>query len=283
MSNFFQNILSTGRELVIWSQENMVKFSKINKYVKWAIITVSSLLIIWLVGSLVLLSISPSKLFDEQDSYGRQPNFSYQQYWARDSKDEQISLWYKDNMRSKDVVLYLHGNAGRVYDIINDLSTNYDVLSPAAPGFDESEGDASVDTFYEAGEVAYQWLLNKGYTEKQIIIYGHSMGGSSAVHLASIKPNAQKLVVVNTFSSVQSMCFRDYSIFCVFSGGIMNSSKYAEDVKIKTRVFSLPTDKKVPYEEGKKLYEHFTSASDKKFTDLKGDTHSYFDVKQTLE
>jgi esterase/lipase len=187
-------------------------------------------------------------------------------------------------------VIYLHGNSGRIphfFEQFSQYSQQHNlpltVVSPSYPGFGLSEGEPNTENVYDTGVKTYDWLISQGIEPSQIIVLGHSLGGSPAVYLASQRPQIAKLVLVNTFSSVTSMCFRQYSIFCSLSTGILNTAQSAKKVETKVRQFAYKNDDNVPFEEGKTLFNYFEKSKDKKFTELPGDTHSYFDMNLVLQ
>ena len=251
---------------------------RIRSWKFWSIL-VSSILLIWLVLSLFLYSQASTLVFNNKVSWAPVPNYGYNLSFIKNSAGQNISVWEFKNTTSDKVILYLHGNAGRIGDFFVDLNTIGTVYSPAYPGYHESEGSPNTENVYEAAELTYNWLVNdKKIDPKKIIILGHSMGGSPAVNLASKHPEAKKLILVNTFSSVQSMCFRDFTILCGFAGDILNTAKYAPDVKIPVRHFVYKRDLTVPPEEGRKLFTYFKNSNDKKLIELDNYTHVYFDI-----
>lgn len=259
---------------------NKTKITKISSAILGAILAV------WVGVSGIVYLLLPGNVFNPDFAYLTEPSvFKYEQSFLSTDYDDKFSIWFTDNQNTDEVVLYLHGNAGRTFHLYEDISKKYDVLSPAYPGYHESEGQANFANTYNAALKAYDYLVNvKKYPENKIIIYGHSMGGAPAIYLASQKPNAQKLVTVNTFASVKDMC-KDagYSVFCAFSGKMFPSSEYAQKVTIPVRQFHYTGDKKVPYTQAEELSKNFTSSKDFKFIDLQADTHSYFNTTQTLE
>ncbi len=247
------------------------------------IVVLSTLLLLWALGMLYVQVSLTDEVFDEELAYLAEPSqFDYDLSFIQIDTGDKISLWWLENDKSDEVILYLHGNAGRTYHLIEGLAKDYSVLSPAYPSYHESEGSVSDEGSFDTAQKSYDWLVEKGYDESNIIIYGHSMGGAVAINLASKKDKAQKLITVNTFNSVFSMCWDDYVIICLPARSIFPSSKFAENVKIPVRQYHFEDDKKVPYSEGQKLSKHFTNSSDYKFIDLIADTHSYFDIEQTL-
>lgn len=243
---------------------------------KSIITIILSISLIWVAASFYLLSQTTSIVFNNTVSWSPVPNFGYEQYYVRNSKNQNTSLAYFPNDKKTEVILYLHGNAGRINDFFKDLTPQASVLSPAYPGYHESEGDPSPELVYETARLAYDWLVQvKGYEENQITILGHSLGGSPATYLASIRPKAKRLVLINTFSSIQSMCFRQYSILCAFAGGVFNTAENAKKVEIPVRHFAYKGDLTVPFDEGKTLFGYFEKSPDKKFIELEDFTHTY--------
>lgn len=256
--------------------------NKIKSWKFWSTL-LAVLIIIWLVFSAFLYTQSKSLIFNNKVSWAPVPAYGYELSFVRNKEDQNVSMWYFPNPATDKVILYLHGNAGRIADYFEPLKQYGSVLSPSYPGYHESEGDPTPENVYETAVLAYDYLVNtKKIPENKIIILGHSMGGSPATYLASQKPGANKLVLINTFSSVQSMCYRQYTIFCVFAGDIFNSAQHAQKVTIPVRQFVYNGDLTVPAEEGKKLFTYFKN-DDKKLVELDQYTHVYFDFKSVFD
>lgn len=242
------------------------------------------LIIIWLLASLYLTSQSTALIFDNKVSWAPVPNFGYKLEFLRDSKNRAISVWTFDNPQSNKVILYMHGNSGRINDFFVDLKQYGTVVSPAYPGYHESEGNPDTEGVYETALLTYDNLVNKkGVDPKNIIIMGHSMGGSPSVYVASQRPEARKLILINTFSSIKSMCERQYSILCGFTGDILPTTTYAPKVTIPVRQFVYKGDLSVPPEEGKELFTKFTSSNDKVIVELDKYTHTYPDLNEVFK
>jgi uncharacterized protein len=251
------------------------------RYKGWLLFGIIGI-VIWLLFSFLLLSMSSGMIFKNHLSYNEIRPAGYSLEFVTDQNDQDIDMWYFDNPNTDDIVLYLHGNAGRTPHFFETMGDNYDVLAPSYTGFGLSEGSPSVNGTYQTALLAYQWLKDTGYDDSNIIVFGHSLGGSAAIYLASKEQAIQKLVLVNTFDSMQSMCFNSYYIFCVFAGNIFNSAKYATSVTAPVRQFHYQNDNVVPYKNGQKLFTYFTATDDKEFVTLDKHTHSYFDLKVVL-
>lgn len=243
-----------------------------------------SLLAVWLLVSLYLLWVSPSIIFRPEMSQNVTIKGKYEEQKITNKAGEKLNFLWLENLQPKEgfqetVIIYFHGNWGRLPEILEKLAPLTSVLSPVYPGYNGSEGNPTVANTYETVDLAFTWLKNKGFKEEQIIVYGHSLGGASSVYAAA-NYNVKKTILVNTFSSMRSMCWRRYSIFCTFSGHLFPSTEWAKKITGTVRQFHIETDETVPYEEGQKLFAAIAS-EDKKFTTILGQ-HSNFGVAETV-
>ncbi len=254
------------------------------KIIKITLIIIVIIISIWLLGSLYLTNQSTSLVFNNKVSWASVPEFGQKLVFIKNDDGKRISIWEFENQKTDEYLIYLHGNSGRLVHFFPELNKKFNVISPAYPGYNESEGNPTVENTYETALNTYKWLVDtKKVPENKITIFGHSMGGSPAVYLASKKPNSRQLVVVNTFSSIQSMCVRSYSVLCLFTNSIFNTSENAKTVKTKVVQFAYTNDTTVPFEEGQKLFENFTETKDKKFIELDSYTHSYPNFEKILK
>ena len=239
-----------------------------------------SLICIWLLLSVLLRTSSNGFVFHPEPSYNNLELIDFEQIYVDGVGGNKISVHKYESISevaTDKVILYLHGNAGPISSFMEHLTKAGTVYSPSYPGYGDSEGNPSQDGSYDAAMVTYNYLVNDlKIDEKKITIFGHSLGGSVSTYLASQKPNAAKLVLANTFSSIQSMCFRQYSILCIFSYDLFNSAENAKKVKIPVTQFALKTDKTIPFQEGEKLYSYF-NPSTSSFVELNKFTHSNLD------
>jgi dienelactone hydrolase len=234
------------------------------------------LVLIWLLGSFYLYTAAPSQIFRTERSMNETLPSGYEQTFINTKQEQAIELWQFDNPRSEQVILYLHGNSGRIPYYFTFLGRQTNVLAPAYPGFGMSPGSPNVNNVYDTALASYDWLVEQGYDEDNITIFGHSLGGTPATYVAKERPNAQQLILVAAFDSIQSMCWDTYSILCAFGRGIFNTAELAKEVTIPVRQYHLRKDTVIPFANGEKLHSYFESTDDKQFTELSGETHSYF-------
>ncbi|MEA5573666.1 alpha/beta hydrolase [Calothrix sp. UHCC 0171] len=258
---------------------------KYQKILKFSVKSVLALILIWLLASLYLTLQAPNLIFKNKISWASIPYSPYLNYklnWEKTTSGQNFSIWEIPNAQSDEYLIYYHGNEGRLLHFLPEMYKKYSIISPAYPGFSESEGKPSPEATYDAALKTYDWLIKKGIPENKITILGHSMGGAPATYVASQKSQAKKLILINTFSSLQSMCYREYYILCIFSDHIFNSANYAKNVTIPVRQFAYKNDDTVPFDEGKKLYEVFEKSNDKKFFELDNYSHAYPDFNKIM-
>lgn len=152
-----------------------------------------------------------------QDIYIKKSNFRLHSWffeWFSRSKFPNVKY-----------IIYCHGNAGNISHrkFIIDICkhANCNLLLFDYRGFGLSSGKAMLDQLMEDGETAYEWLRAKISTvkksisvdeqddvDKNIVVWGESMGGSVAVHLAQ-KYHPGGLILLATFSSLSDL-IRDH-------------------------------------------------------------------------
>jgi len=161
-------------------------------------------------------------------------------------------------------LLYLHGNAGNLGHNSGHACRlagyGFNVFIFDYRGYGKSEGEWPREkTVYEDAEVAWQALKAHEPDPKQIIIYGHSLGGAVAVDLAAKHPDAGGLIVESSFTSVREMAEVD-PVFRYFPLSMLIHQKL--DSKSKLPTIRMPVlfihgdaDRVVPPFMSKRLYD----------------------------
>jgi predicted peptidase len=242
------------------------------------------LVIIWLTVSTLIYVLAPKLTFDTEKSKNLSYDIDYATVFKTNQSGEKIEILIapkaNPDLKNGPVIVYFHGNIGRRPYIIRDASKYGQVISPSYPGFSNSEGESSSEKIYETVDITIQYLLDSGVSQSEIIVLGHSLGGSSAIYTAQKYPNLKKIIVVNTFYSMESMCQTKYSIFCSFGHDFLNTSDIAPKATAKIRMFCNSADDYIPTKQCRDLYEKIGS-SDKKLFDVTG-THDLFSLDTIL-
>jgi len=242
--------------------------------------SISTLLLIWMTGAFYLAIQSQNLVYEVDKSKNSVYPVPVETTYLKlnnGTKIEVLTAKAKNEKVKKNIIVYLHGNIGRIPKLLGDLTNYGSVVSPSYPGFSGSEGKPTTTNIYETAKITINWLESNGVAESDITILGHSLGGSTAVYAATQFPKVKELVLVNTFFSIQRECERSYSILCVLAGNIHNSGAVAQNIDKNTpvRFFHNVNDEKIPHSEGEKLFNVIPSTN-KQFLNISG-THGEFD------
>ena len=175
------------------------------------------------------------------------------------SNDKLVSWYFKKNSKFK-TILFFHGNAGkldnRVYKL-NELSKlNINYLIIAYRGFSGNTGSPSENGLYEDANSAKVWLNKNGVNDKDIIIYGESLGTAVAIDLAS-RYKFSGIILESPFTSMLELAQKYYPIIPVklILKDRYESKKKLNDIKSPVLVMHGRNDNIVPFYMGQQIYE----------------------------
>ena len=187
------------------------------------------------------------------------------------SNDKLVSWYFKKNPKFK-TILFFHGNAGkldnRVYKLneLSKLELNY--LIVAYRGFSGNAGKPTESGLYEDANFAKIWLNKNGVKDKDIIIYGESLGTAVAIDLAS-RYNFSGIILESPFTSMLDLAQKYYPIFPVklILKDRYESRKKLNDIKSPVLVMHGKKDKIVPFYMGEQILEALSSPKFSYFND----------------
>jgi esterase/lipase len=158
-------------------------------------------------------------------------------------------------------VLHLHGNADSAFSVgqlrhgeqLRALGLN--VLAVDYRGFGRSSGVASERHIEEDAEAAYQKLIRRGVSPRQIIVWGHSLGSGPAVFVASRHP-AAALVLFGAYTSVPDVAADTYPYLPVrwLAGIHFNSLQRMREVHMPVIIAHSVRDSIIPFHHAPQLY-----------------------------
>ena len=171
-----------------------------------------------------------------------------------------ISWYHNKNSINYKTILFLHGNAGslenRIHKInhFKDMKVNFLII--AWRGFSGNKGKPTEKGLYEDARSAVAWLKSKNINEKDIIIYGESLGTAVAVEIAQNR-NFAGIILESPFTSMVDAGKNKYPFLPV---KFLLKDKYKSDKKIKNIISPIlvmhgKVDKIVPFHMGKKMYD----------------------------
>jgi fermentation-respiration switch protein FrsA (DUF1100 family) len=132
-----------------------------------------------------------------------------EEIWLKTPHGQRLHAWFfaadKSSPRARFAVLFCHGNGGNLtsrpgyYRAILDTGVN--LLTFDYRGYGLSDGEPSEPGTYADAGVAYHWLRARGFVPEQILVWGESLGGGIASHLAATEP-VGGLALQSTFTSI---------------------------------------------------------------------------------
>jgi fermentation-respiration switch protein FrsA (DUF1100 family) len=186
-----------------------------------------------------------------------------------------LGWFHKKDLKKFKTIVYFHGNAGALENRIHklnhfkDMDVNFLII--AWRGFSGNKGKPSEEGLYTDANSAILWLKNLGLTEKDIILYGESLGTGVATEMAQSN-NFAGLVLETPFTSMVDAAknFYPYVPVSLLLKDKYDNQKKIKNINIPVLVMHGEVDQIVPFWMGKKIYEianqpkysHFTKFDD---------------------
>ncbi len=183
----------------------------------------------------------------------------------------------------KGVILYFHGNSSNLNrwgKIANEYAQfGYDILIMDYRGYGKSSGPRNENFLHSDAQYFYDFAKDK-YGEKNIVVYGRSLGGAHAIKVAA--ENQPKAVILEaTFFNLQDIVNRwlpnkiTNLISPTMTYHFLSNENIAK-VKVPLYHFHGTKDFVVPIKSGKKLFDIFETSQPKvrkKFIEILGGSH----------
>ena len=173
---------------------------------------------------------------------------------------ELLGWYHEKNLKDYKTLVYFHGNAGSLENRIHKLNhfqdMNINFLIIAWRGFNGNKGKPSEKGLYVDGKSTIDWLIKKGVDEKNLILYGESLGTGVATHLAQNK-NYAGVILETPFTSMIDAAKNFYPYIPV---NLLLKDKFENYKKVKNinspiLIMHGEVDQIVPFSMGKKIYE----------------------------
>ena len=173
---------------------------------------------------------------------------------------ELLGWYHEKDLKKHKTVVFFHGNAGSLENRIHKLNhfqdMNINFLIIAWRGFSGNNGKPSEQGLYEDGKSAINWITEKQVDEKNIILYGESLGTGVATHLAQNKSYAG-IILETPFTSMidAAKTFYPYIPVNLLLKDKFENYKKVKNINSPTLVMHGEADQIVPFSMGKKIYE----------------------------
>jgi pimeloyl-ACP methyl ester carboxylesterase len=142
-------------------------------------------------------------------------NLAYEDVWIpapMGNQNQKIHGWWLPARGIEQcVVLHFHGNghniAANLWQALQFHQVGCSVLMIDYRGYGRSAGPfPSEARTYQDAEAAWNYLVQtRQIAANRIIVFGHSLGGAIAIHLALRQPQMAGLIVQSSFTSMQAM------------------------------------------------------------------------------
>jgi fermentation-respiration switch protein FrsA (DUF1100 family) len=242
---------------------------------KFFYISLSLGLITYLIVLTYIYLFQRNLLYHPSDnSYqGDEINFDYKEIFIQNKKGIKLKAWlHEKDLVNKKTIIFFHGNAGNLRNRnykLNELS-KFDVnfLIVAYRGFSGNQGKPSELGLYEDARSTLDWLKIKGVKEKNLILYGESLGTAVAIETAQNKDLAG-IILESPFTSMVELAQKYYPVLPV---KFLLKDKYETIKKLPNinsplLVLHGKLDDIVPFSMGKKLFEKANEPKFKYFID----------------
>ena len=190
-----------------------------------------------------------------------QIDFNFREVFIDVEKNLKLKAWLIENdFKNKKTLEFFHGNAGnlsnRTYKLNQLSKLDLNIIILAWRSFSGNEGEPSEENLYNDAKKTIDWLNSRGVKNKNIILYGESLGTGIAVELGQTNQFGG-IILESPFTSMTNAAKNIYPWLPV---KYLLKDKYDSEKKIKNLQIPIlimhgKKDNIVPFKMGKKLYD----------------------------
>ena len=235
-----------------------------------------SAILIYLFFGLILFFLQRKILFNTS---GKPKKPSY--YHLRDVQEVNIKTsdginllaWYSIPKRNNPILIYFHGNSfdigERAYRIKKYIDEGWGVLLLAWRGYSGNLGKPTEKNLYIDADAAIKWIKKEtNYEDKDIIIYGESLGSGVAVEFGT-RHIFKSIILEAPFTSIIDIAKKRYFIYPIKYLIFDHFDNYSKINKINSPILIISgkKDEIVPHYHSKKLFNKANSPKENLFID----------------
>lgn len=243
------------------SKLDTTKKPKLNVWKRLATIALTMYL-----GALVVLMFLERTLLFPAPSveYGewRPDRFGAGEFYVESTGKARVHVWSFAKANSKKTILFCHGNGEALGYLGSEMAEirdrwNVNIVTFDFRGYGKTGGVANeVDILADSVAVANWVRSNPLFSDHQLIALGRSLGGASAVEIAT-KIKVDGLILDRTFSSIVDIAADRYFFFPI---RLVMRNQFRSIVKMPSYTGPLlqlhgDVDEIVPYRFGRKLFD----------------------------
>jgi fermentation-respiration switch protein FrsA (DUF1100 family) len=239
-------------------------------------------------GLLVLVMLKTfidSMLFYPERGQWRTPaalGLDYEEIWL-DSDGDGIQGWWIPGSGEGPVILMFHGNAGTIADRLENADLMVKQLEASVylleyPGYGDSQGRPSEESLFAAGQAALDEARERA-DARPLVLFGRSLGGAVAIHLAAREAQGRgsvdALIVESSFTSLAELGRAlGFPVAAPLLPYRFDSLGTIARVKMPTLILHGDRDEIVPFSMGERLFEAATGSRAKEFYRIPGAGHN---------
>mmetsp|Transcript_21316 Transcript_21316/g.53771 ORF Transcript_21316/g.53771 Transcript_21316/m.53771 type:complete len:326 (-) Transcript_21316:427-1404(-) len=200
-------------------------------------------------------------------------SYGLQEFWEEvfitTSDQVKIQLWVfrKKSSKNHPTVIFFTGNAGNISYRLDNIRglfafVGVNVVIVSYRGYGKSEGTPSEQGLNLDAQAALDFVLaHPEFSSESIFLFGRSLGGAVAVHLAvNNQSKIRGLIVENTFTSIANMIEVVFPYLRIVK--VLATNRWENDAKIQQLQPNMPVlflagmqDEIVPVSQMHKLHE----------------------------
>lgn len=206
----------------------------------------------------------------------------YENVTLTTSDGVRLAAWFVPAEHPHGTLLFTHGNAGNISHRLDAIRLFHEIgLSVFIfdyRGYGQSSGKPDEAGTYRDAEAAWQHLTaQRGIAPKQIVVFGESLGGAIATHLAAQhRPGA--LILASAFTSVPDLAADLYPLLPVrwITRYRYDTRHHLQDVHAPVLVAHSREDEITPFGHGQSLYA--AAHEPKQLLELRGGHNDLFSM-----
>ena len=230
---------------------------------KYLYLALSSIILAYIIIVLFTYLYQRKLLYhpSENNYTGDEIQFDYKEVFIEVDKDIKLKSWFLEkDLKKNKTILYFHGNAGdltnRVHKLneLNKLDVNILIISWR--GFSGNQGKPTEKNLYNDARKSVEWLNETGVTNKNIILYGESLGTGVATELGQ-NNSFSGIVLESPFTSIADAAkiYYPYLPVNLLLKDRYDTIKKIKNIKIPVLIMHGKKDNIVPFFMGEKLYQ----------------------------
>jgi pimeloyl-ACP methyl ester carboxylesterase len=233
---------------------------------------------------LMLRGLTNSMLFYPERGQWRTPaslGLEYEEVWM-DSLGDRIQGWWMPGGGEGPAILMFHGNAGTIADRLENAQLMIEHLEAAVflleyPGYGDSTGSPSEKSLFAAGRAGLM-AMSQRVGDRQLVLFGRSLGGAVAIDLAADEPlreSVDALIVESSFTTLADLGRAlGFPVAAPLLPYHFDSLEAISRVAAPLLILHGDRDEIVPFAMGGRLHDAATAASSRVFHTIRGAGHN---------